>query len=49
MSPENVVTALTIDSGFIKVSAVGHFAIGALIVLVVLWFVGRIVVSKLRG
>ena len=49
MSPENFMPALTIDSGFIKVSAIGHFAIGALIVLVLLWFVGQIIVNKLRG
>jgi hypothetical protein len=49
MNPENTVTALTFKSSVLEVSAIGHFAIGALVVLVVLWFVGRIIVNRLRG
>jgi hypothetical protein len=43
MPPENAVTTLTFKSGLLEVSAVGHFAIGALVLLVVISLVCRAV------
>jgi hypothetical protein len=49
MSPETAVPALSFKSSLLEVNAIGPYAITALVVLVVLWFVGRLLLQYFRS